>query len=317
MARISGYARFFCTRRSLEDEPHLIPENQLTPEELERFRQLESQLLRLFHPEKRVEQHILRFDVGPVVVICPDAPTRVRGSLAKEEDPNFTKLQQYGDLDALIQLYGHLRAENPTLEVVYKLASEVVPDDYASHVVLLGGIGWNEATRHIEGVLDQVPIRQMAAADLAGGDIFRTVNADGAQSFYYPENEELGDRRELVADVAYVARLRNPFRFDRTLTICNGIHSRGVLGAVRCFTDATVRDHNEKYLAEQFPEGEFAILIRVRVVGNETMSPDLRDAAARLYEWEPKRGRKVTEAGIAASRSVVAVGPGLRQPAAG
>ena len=93
-------------------------------------------------------------------------------------------------------------------------------------------------------------------------------------------------------------------------------HSRGVLSAVRCFTDATVREHNEKYLADQFPEGEFAILLRVRVVGNETMSPDLRDATARLYEWEPKRGRKVTEAGIAASRSVAAVGPALT-PVAG
>jgi hypothetical protein len=316
VSRISAYARFFCTERSLEDEPHLIREDQLTPEELDRFRELESQLLQRFRPEELALQHIFRFDVGPVVVICPDTPTKVQGSLGKEGDPNFTKLQQYGDLDALIQLYGHLRAENPTLDVLYKLASEVVPDDYGSHVVLLGGIGWNEATRHIEGVLGQVPIRQMAAADLAGGDIFRTVNADGAQSFYYPENEELGDRKELVADVAYVARLRNPFRFDRTLTICNGIHSLGVLGAVRCFTDATVRDHNEKYLAEQFPEGEFAILIRVRVVGNETMSPDLRDASARLYEWGPKHGGKVTEAGIAASRSVAALAPALT-PVAG
>ena len=87
--------------------------------------------------------------------------TKVRGSLAKEDDPNFTKLQQYGDLDALIQLYGHLRAENPTLDVLYKLASEVVPDDYGSHVILLGGIGWNKATRHIESVLGQVPIGQI------------------------------------------------------------------------------------------------------------------------------------------------------------
>ena len=71
--------------------------------------------------------------------------------------------------------------------------------------------------------------------DLPGGDIFQIEAADGVKSFYYPESEELGGRKELVADVAYVARLRNPFQFDRTLTICNGIHSRGVLGAVRLF----------------------------------------------------------------------------------
>lgn len=302
VARIRAYARFFSTQRSLDGEPHLIPEDQLRPEELDRFRARESQLLQLLHPEERKIQHIFRFDVGPVVVICPDAPAKVRGSLAKEDDPNFTKLQQYGDLDALIQLYGHLCAENPSLEVLYKLASEVVPEDYGSHVILLGGIGWNKVTRHIEDVLGQVPIRQIAAADLAGGEIFRIENADGMQSFYFPESVVLGDRKELVADVAYVARLRNPFQFDRTLTICNGIHSRGVLGAVRCLTDATVREHNEKYLADRFPAGEFAMLLRVRVVGNETLSPDLRDPTVRLYEWEPKHGGTVTEAGIVASR---------------
>ena len=79
----------------------------------------------------------------------------MRGSLAKEDDPNFTKLQQYGDLDALVQLYGHLCAENPNLDVFHKLASEIVPDDYASHVILLGGIGWNNATRRIGEFLRQ------------------------------------------------------------------------------------------------------------------------------------------------------------------
>jgi hypothetical protein len=311
VARISAYARFFCTARSVEDEPRLIPEDQLMPEELDRFRELESQLLQLFHPEEPKQKHIFHFEVGPVIVICPDAPNEVRGSLAKEDDPNFTKLQQYGDLDALIQLYGHLCAENPTLEVLHKLASEVVPTDYGNHVILLGGIGWNEITRQMEGFLGQVPIKQRDVTDLPGGDIFQVGAADGVKSFYYPRSEELGGRKTLVADVAYVARLRNPFQFDRTLTICNGIHSRGVLGAVRCFTDATVREHNERYLADKFPAGEFAMLLRVQVLGNETMSPDLRDPTARLYEWDPKRGGKVTEAGIAVSRSVAAVRPAL------
>jgi hypothetical protein len=316
VARISAYARFFCTERSVDDEPRLIPEDQLMPEELDRFRELESQLLQLFHPEEPKQKHIFHFDVGPVIVICPDAPREVRGTLANEDDPNFTKLQQYGDLDALIQLYGHLCAENPTLEVLHKLASEVVPTDYGNHVILLGGIGWNEITRQIEGFLGQVPIKQIDVTDLPGGEIFQVGAAHGVRSFYYPRSEELGGRKELVADVAYVARLRNPFQFDRTLTICNGIHSRGVLGAVRCFTDATVREHNERYLADQFPAGEFALLLRVQVVGDETMSPDLRDPRARLYEWDPTRGGNVTEAGISASRSVAAVRPALR-PAAG
>ena len=58
---------------------------------------------------------------------------------------------------------------------------------------------------------------------------------------------------------------------------------------MRCLTDASVRDENEKYLANRFPDEEFAILVRVPVVTNETLSPDLQDPGARLYEWSPNQ----------------------------
>jgi hypothetical protein len=93
----------------------------------------------------------------------------------------------------------------------------------------------------------------------------------------------------MVGDVALLARLTNPFKSSRTLTICNGIHSRGVLGAVRCLTDVRVRDANEAYLAERFPEGRFAMLLRIPVLLGEAISPDLESPEARLFEWSPSR----------------------------
>jgi hypothetical protein len=286
-ARISALARFFCTKRSLEGQPHLIPEDRLTAAEQDQFKKLESGLLKLLDPKDYKRRHIFEFDAGPVVVICPDVPEDVRGPLANVKNPNFTKMQQYGDLDALMELYGYLCTESPSLEVSYRLASEAVySDDLSSHVILLGGIGWNKVTRHIQSVISQVPITQIAVDDLKDGDIFRVKSADGTRSFY-PEYADLGGGKELIADVAYVARLRNPFRINRTLTICNGIFSRGVLGAVRCLTDPSVRDENERYLADRFPNGESAMLLRVLVVDNKTLAPDLQDHEARLFEWEP------------------------------
>jgi hypothetical protein len=288
-ARISVYARFFCTRRSLEGEPHLIPEDQLTPVEHDRLRRLESQLLELFNADAPNERRSFQFDAGPVIVICPMALAEVQDPDGEVQDPNYTRLRQYGDLDALIELYGHLRAENPTFDVFHKLASYVVSDDLACHVILLGGIGWNEVTRRFQNAISQVPIRQIAVDDLKGGNVFRVETGDSVKSFY-PEYGDLGDGKELMADVGYLARLRNPFMANRTLTICNGIFSRGVLGAVRCLTDARVREENEKYLADKFPEGEFAILLRVPVVANESLSPDLQCRSSRLYEWAPSEG---------------------------
>jgi hypothetical protein len=146
-AKISAYARFFCTARSVEGEPHLISEDELTESELKRFRELESRLLELIHPQDRQARRTFQFAAGPVIVICPTAPSDVQCPLPTRQDPNFTKLRQYGDLDALIELYGHLRAENPTLDVFHRLTSDVVSDDFTSHVILLGGIGWNKVTR--------------------------------------------------------------------------------------------------------------------------------------------------------------------------
>ncbi len=287
-SRISAYARFFSTPRSLEGEPRLIPEDQLTAEEHHRYRELESELLELFNPKEPKQRRTFQFDAGPVIVICPNAPAALQGPLADAQDPNFTKMRQYGDLDALIELYGHLRAENPTLDVFHRLGSDVVSDDLARHVVLLGGIGWNEVTRRFQSAISQVPITQMDVDDLRGGDIFRVETPDGMRSFY-PEYEDLGDGKELTADVGYLARLRNPFKTNRTLTICNGIFSRGVFGAVRCLTDVNVRDENERFLAEGFPDGEFAMLLRIPVVANETLSPDLQNPNSRLYEWAPNQ----------------------------
>jgi len=93
-----------------------------------------------------------------------------------------------------------------------------------------------------------------------------------------------------LEDVGMLARLPNPYNVHRTLTYCNGIHSRGVLGAVRCLTDAAVRDTNECYLEETFLGFErFVILMRVPVVGGRTISPSLSSPGTVLFQWPDNR----------------------------
>lgn len=292
-ARINSYARFFSTRRSLQGQPHLVTEDELEPEELTRFRDLESWLLSLLAPDERQTAHSFQFEAGPVNVICPKAPAKLQGPLADERHPNFNKLQQYGDADALVELYGHVRAENPKLDVFHRLTVDVSSDDLSSHVILLGGIGWNIVTRRFQRALNQVPVTQVVDDDFDSGDVFRIDDAQGeAVRTLYPEYDEAGGEQELVADVGYIARLRNPFNINRTLTICNGIFTTGVYGAVRCLTDAAVREENERYLAQRFPEGEFAMLVRVPVVANEIVSPVLQNTDSRLFEWSPGQGSR-------------------------
>ena len=174
-----------------------------------------------------------------------------------------------------------MRACNPHLDVFYKLSSEVYEEDLTSGIVALGGIGWNPVMVEIqEAVAQTLPIRQKEDPSLDTGEIFIVEE----ERRFEPTWRDV-KRKELKEDVAFLARLPNPYNLSRTLLICNGIHSRGVLGAVRCLADTRVREANEHWLAERFPDGEFALLLRVRVKEGRTMAPDLLDPRTRLFEW--------------------------------
>ena len=287
--RLHSYALFFST-----DRPQLVPEAELSVDERRHYRDLHQELIGLrdaIHGGARGSSlggsSTWKFEDGPVTIICPEAPSEDWPPLANEKDPNYTRMYRYADLDALIELWGHIRAVNPDLSVAHRLPSEFVEDHLTSHVVVLGGVAWNQLTKRMLKIFRELPVSQVEVPDLETGEIFRTSGAGGKD--FRPVWEETEDGRTLIEDVALLARLRNPFNHARTVTICNGIHSRGVVGSVRALTDTAVRERNEAYLSERFPGGSFALLMRVPVMGPLTVSPDLEIASNRLYEWSPKK----------------------------
>ena len=93
-------------------------------------------------------------------------------------------------------------------------------------------------------------------------------------------------KKALIEDVGLLARVPNPLNASRTLTICNGIHSRGVYGAVRTLTDLQMREGNEKlYINELRRARSFAIVMSVKVIKNEAMTPDFNSPDVVLYKW--------------------------------
>ena len=220
-------------------------------------------------------------DSEPVTLICAQLPREQTGPLARPDDPNYTELLSYADLDALIELYGHIRAENPTMETFYKLSSNVVNNDMSSHVIILGGIAWNNKTKRLSEMIS-LPVRQIEDPEVLTGEIFVLERNDGVERFL-PKWED--DGHTLVEDVGLIVRTPNPLNSSRSLTLCNGIHSRGVLGAVRALTDVRLRDSNERYIAENFEDPtNFAILMRVSVISGQTMTPDFHATGCVLYQ---------------------------------
>lgn len=294
--RLYAYALFFATERSLEGGPHLLLADQLDPAEKHQLRTLERELLRLREADAEggtPERQFWRYD-APVTIICSDlrrSDELELGPLSDEDNPNFSDLYSYGDLDALFALYGHLRAANPDLLVEPRRRPAAV--DLRNHLVVLGGIAWNDVTRRLNEMLP-LPVKQVPDDTIPSGEIFVVENESDATERFLPtwQNDDPGTLENpgvLLSDVGMLARVPNPFNPLRTLTYCNGIHSRGVLGAMLSLTDPAVRDANEQYLEETFSTSDrFVVLMRVPVLGGTTFAPALRTAGTVLFSWSPK-----------------------------
>jgi transcriptional regulator with XRE-family HTH domain len=291
-ARLARYARLFCTPRSFTDDGlRLLPDAELTKEEIEQLQDLEHELLELrtaASAEETAESsesgqpaRIWRFtDGAPITIVCADVPKEQRPTYSDPQDLNYVRAASFADLDALLDLFGHLRAENPATTVRIRATADLSREEMGGHLVLLGGTAWNIYTRQLSAQI-RLPVQQLP--ERGGIFVTRTKEEFGAK---------LDDKGLLVEDVGLFARAPNPKDPAGTLTICNGVTTRGVRGAVLCFADPTLRDlreQNQRFIAERFAgHSSYGFLIKVEVLrlGNgEPVTPDLTKDETRLLEW--------------------------------
>jgi hypothetical protein len=329
--RIDGYAAFFATVRSVADpqQPRLLRDEELTEAELAAKTTLATELSHLraaaYHDSwpaavadpparsrpsataevaamaeeaemiKSLSTGLWRFsDARPITIVCAQLPAEMlqRVPYSDPRDPDYVALTKFADLDAFVELHGHIRAANPGSKVDFRTAEDLRPDDYTTHLVSLGGVDWNHATRSLLNEL-ALPVAQVADWDSAEGPYFEAAGeaaaGDGPTRFYpvlekVPEKD--AERKMLREDVAMFARAVNPFNGRRTVTICNGMYASGTFGAVRALTDARFRDRNASYVQKKFDQGKaFCIVTRVRVERGAPITPDWTNPYNLLFEW--------------------------------
>jgi transcriptional regulator with XRE-family HTH domain len=342
--RLNGYARFFATRRSMAQRPPaLIPAEDLTGQEEERRSDLIDELVRL--REETLEGSMARpretgalggrfwyFPDGqPITILCtPLSQQQLGYTLEASESGKLAPAVQYstnpthpnavrnlgnGDIDALLELVGHIRAENPTSTVRWLTYDRIVSaDQLTGHLVVLGGGDATDSTLPNGNVSTvksltaslEVPVRPrfIGGDEEFDGEFVIGVDSDGVPTFdpdgsnkeeiYRPRfvrDEALDSRpRVLVraapvlqADLALIVRKPNPLNPSAKVTILSGLFSRGTYGAVRAFTDATFRARNEQWLFSTLNPDDFWLLVQVQVfAGENTITPDLGRASHRL-----------------------------------
>jgi transcriptional regulator with XRE-family HTH domain len=300
--RLRSYATFFATHRSMSNgRARLLSEEDLNDEERVARDSLFAGLQALAEPDPEPEptpqtppSRFWRFpSIEPVRIVCGHL-TDMRHPYADPRHQNYTELFTFADADALTELYAHLWRINSDADIQYMRADRLAEahDLHSQHLVLLGGFGIADHVSWLVGLTD-LPLRQQAGTVLVeDGDVFAL--GDELNLFLPTTTEGLG----LVEDVGLFARLRNPYNHARTLTLCSGVFSRGVLGAVRILTDDRLRDQNAAYLSARFANADqFAILVRVQVLLGAAMTPDLQNPHVRLWEWSDADAEPPADAG--------------------
>jgi hypothetical protein len=286
MSRLDAYARLFCTPRSFEGRIRLLADTELTPEEREFLTELKEELVGLRIAAGAPQgapagdtRSMWHFPDGSrITLVCSRQPPERRPASANPEDLNYERFSDLADIDALIDIYGAIRAYNPTSRVVIMAAQDLTQRDISNHLVLIGGLAWARVNPWFSRIFP-IPIQAGDPAD--SGAIVVNDPDDGEHKFEYQIEDGV-----LVEDIGFFARGENPSAPRRTLTICGGVTTRGVRGAARCFIDHEMRERNEQYLFPRFPKGStYCIVMRVPVANKDPLTPDLSKKENRLFEW--------------------------------
>jgi transcriptional regulator with XRE-family HTH domain len=287
--RLADIATFFATTRSLTDcGPRLLTGHLTADEEHERNRILtELTALHAVATGAIAEPEIWRPwrfpDDAPVRLVCGSPPDAERVAAAQEHSHDFVALSRYADLDAMVDLYGHVRVENPRSDVQHRLVGELTADGLRAHLVVLGDLARRQ-DRH--GVLGEVelPVRQVRHTgpggrayelrELPHSEVLPTFAADNPQ-------------HPLIEDVGFLYRCESTVDRTFTLTFCSGLFTRGAVGAVRALADPRLREVNAGWMFTRFGRATgYGLLMRVPVHGPHVITPNLTDQRTVLHTFQ-------------------------------
>lgn len=280
--RLAAYAALFASPDALRDGR--IPDDaELSAEERERrdmlLRELSDLRQRALRREPVASTDLWHFpDGAPVRIVCGrlSAPPQT----ARGNRWNYMALSAYADLDAMVELFGHVRAANPDSDVRVELADRLRGKDLSAHLVLLGNLAQQQTD--LRALLPELPARQVEDPDVDDGEVFEL--ADGRR--FPPVFAGEGSKLRVIEDTGFLARMPGPVDDTRTLTICSGTYTRGVYGAVRTLTDSDLHDDNARYLHDRFGSATtFGVLMRVRGSDHAIGTPRLSTPDVRIYEF--------------------------------
>ena len=154
--------------------------------------------------------------------------------------PDYTYLDNLGDQDALLELIVFLSRHYPNTTIRHFHSGDLPDGQVSGNLVVLGGPGSNDIGNSVcAEMMAEMNSRVSYSEDCEQMTIRTGQNRAVELRAEYHSGTSSGAtaHRRIRKDVGYFARFPNLLDRESAVVLVNGIHTTGVLGAARAFSD--------------------------------------------------------------------------------
>ncbi len=207
-------------------------------------------------------------DAGEIHIVTSTEPDK-RKEYSLPESPNYMFLESLGDKDSLLEVMTFLNRKYKNINL-RMFAADNYNNNYEDNMVVIGGPGDED------GDANNVCRVMMNKMNL---QVCYSTNCEKLL-FKHFEFKASKHKKKIIQDYGYFARFPNPFNPRKSVILIHGIHTFGVLGAAKVFSDhpsaqGNIRKLMKKLNLEDITHAAFECFFPVEIIQQNVMCPQI------------------------------------------
>lgn len=201
------------------------------------------------------------------VVTSTESEKRVQ--FAAPESDNYMLLESLGDKDSLLSVVTFLNRHYRNINISL-YAADSFTGSLEDNIVVIGGPGDDEG--------DGNPVCEIFSNKMQ----VKISYSEDCEKLFYKGQEYVAEKKgnKTVKDWGYFARFQNPFNPRTSVVLVHGIHTFGVLGAAKVFSDhpsaqGNIRKVMKKLNLDDIKKASFECFFPVDILQQSVVCPDI------------------------------------------
>lgn len=212
----------------------------------------------------------LWFPSNTLVINVIGPPSETKTKFSEVQSPDYVYLDRLGDKDAMLEISTLLSKLYPSAKIRKFMANDFQLSMLDENMVVIGGPGIpNEISNRIAKLM----IEKLGSR-ISYSDDGEKMCLNNNKTF----SSEYDGNQEVVTDYGYFGRMPNPLNPVSTVILIHGIHTYGVLGSARAFSDSDLaRDNVQRILDKDGSNPYFESWFPVEVFNGVVKIPEIKD----------------------------------------